>query len=276
MRFSSPSLLTPLAITLETAASLTPADLAACFDLVEATRIATVAASSPSSSLSSSLNLSVASSAQGEELENDEDGGKRKEKENNKVKNDDDTMKKSTSGTPAPIPAPVMRAAATMKWKEMCLPDMRYLLVRSDDDSVEKNNNREGSSTSSTAAITIVEAFLSFMLTYEDGHEVIYCYEIHLRPRLRHIGLGKYLLGLMEGVGEKVGVKKAMLTVVLANERAGGFYERMGYTVDEFSPEPRRLRGGVVKKPDYAVLSKPLRRTIQCQGMGNDRSIARI
>ncbi|MCJ1294009.1 hypothetical protein MMC34_005566 [Xylographa carneopallida] len=125
------------------------------------------------------------------------------------------------------------------KRKEMRLPDLRYFLVKRTPESPP-------------------EGFLSFMLTYEDGKEVIYVYEVHLAETLRKGGLGKLLVGLVEEVGCKVGVEKAMLTVFVANEGARSFYERLGYDVDEFSPGERKLRGGVVIVPDYVILSKRL------------------
>lgn len=126
----------------------------------------------------------------------------------------------------------------------MRLPDLRYLLVKP---------------AASTAADN-VEAFLSFMITYEDGHEVVYCYEIHLLDHLQGCGLGKHLMGIMEEVGRKVGVEKGMLTVFLENEGALRFYKKLGYVEDDYSPRPRKLRSGVVKKPDYIILSKALKR----------------
>ncbi|MCJ1402781.1 hypothetical protein MMC11_006002 [Xylographa trunciseda] len=125
------------------------------------------------------------------------------------------------------------------KRKEMRLPDLRYFLVKRTPDSPP-------------------EGFLSFMLTYEDGKEVIYVYEVHFVKDLRQGGLGELLMGLVEQVGRKVGVEKAMLTVFVANEGARRFYKRLGYDVDEFSPEERKLRGGVVVVPDYVILSKSL------------------
>lgn len=65
-------------------------------------------------------------------------------------------------------------------------------------------------------------------------------------------------MGMMEEVGKRAGVQKAMLTVFKANEAAGLFYERLGYREDEYSPRPRKLRGGIVKEPDYMILSKSL------------------
>ena len=121
----------------------------------------------------------------------------------------------------------------------MRLPDLRFFLVKRTPDSPP-------------------EGFLSFMLTYEDGKEVIYVYEVHFAEALRKRGLGRLLMGLVEEVGRKVGVEKAMLTVFVANRGARSFYERLGYDVDEFSPEERKLRGGIVIVPDYVILSKSL------------------
>ena len=132
------------------------------------------------------------------------------------------------------------------KWKEMRLPDLRYIVLKHEKDDKGQDGLSE------------VGCFLSFMLTYEDGYEVIYCYEIHLSPQLQGTGLGKRLMAMMEEIGKKARVEKAMLTVFKANKTAMRFYERLGYGEDEYSPRPRKLRGGVVKEPDYMILSKPL------------------
>lgn len=142
-------------------------------------------------------------------------------------------------------------AASSMGWsrvkkrQEMQLPDMKYLIVRGS--PVEEPSKRA------------VSGFLSFMVTYEDGKEVVYCYEIHLSPTARGQGDGRLLMGRMEEIGRSVGLEKSMLTVFKSNERAIRFYERLGYGVDEYSPQPRKLRNGTVKESDYLILSKGLR-----------------
>ena len=128
------------------------------------------------------------------------------------------------------------------KRKEMRLPDLRYILVRP--------------TISSNAP---VEAFLSFMFTYEDGFEVIYVYEVHISEGLRGCGLGSLLMGMVEDIGSRAGIEKAMLTVFVENEAALRFYSRLGWNVDESSPGSRTLRNGVVKKSDYRILSKSLK-----------------
>jgi ribosomal protein S18 acetylase RimI-like enzyme len=178
------------------------------------------------------------------------------------------------------------------KRKEMKLPDMKYLLVRGDsvhesepegpllsaDDAQGEprlavipdepvSELKSGSATrqkdkdqneSQKQSLARILGFLSFMVTYEDGKEVVYCYEIHLSPMARGRGLGGVLMSRMEGIGRLIGLEKAMLTVFKSNVAAREFYRKGGYVVDENSPQPRTLRNGTVKEWDYEILSKRL------------------
>ncbi|KAG8163751.1 hypothetical protein KVR01_007048 [Diaporthe batatas] len=123
------------------------------------------------------------------------------------------------------------------KRDEMSHPDLRYILVKDPD--------------------SVVHAFTSLMPTIEEGQPVIYCYEIHLEPALRGTGLARLLMGLLETVAHNMEVvHKVMLTVFTCNKRAVGFYQRCGFVRDGISPQPRTLRGGKVKMPEYEILSK--------------------
>jgi len=133
--------------------------------------------------------------------------------------------------------------SAVKKRKEMELLDMKYLLLK----SVE-HNCRTGS----------VKGFLSFMITIEDEHEVLYIYELHLRKEMQGRGVGKWMMKQVEKIGRRAGLEKTMLSVFRSNEGARNFYEGLGYGVDEFSPGPRKLRGGRVMEPEYSILSKGL------------------
>lgn len=124
---------------------------------------------------------------------------------------------------------------------------MKYLILRGPSDAADGPGSR-----------SVILGFLSFMVTYEDGKEVVYCYEIHLSENARGKGLGKLLMGKMEDIGRRVGLEKAMLTVFKSNEMAREFYQRNGYVLDEYSPKPRRLRNGTVKEFGYEILSKQL------------------
>ncbi|KAL3450141.1 GNAT family acetyltransferase Nat4 [Aspergillus insuetus] len=134
------------------------------------------------------------------------------------------------------------------KREEMKLPDMKFMILRR---AVSDGGQSEGPKD--------FAGFLEYMVTYEDGYEVLYCYEIHLTPESQGQGLGEELMARLERVGARIGLEKAMLTVFKSNRRAMAFYERVGYTEDESSPRPRKLRNGTVKEADYMIMSKSLR-----------------
>lgn len=125
------------------------------------------------------------------------------------------------------------------KKDEMRDPNMYYLLVRAQADE------------------TCV-GFASLMVTIEDEYPAVYLYEIHLSDSLRGLGVGAYLMQIMETIGKNADMERAMLTVFSSNESAERFYRKRGYET-YYTPEPRILRGGKVQKPEYAILSKSLR-----------------
>ncbi|PWY86080.1 acyl-CoA N-acyltransferase [Aspergillus heteromorphus CBS 117.55] len=168
----------------------------------------------------------------------------------------------------------------TKKRREMKLPDMKYLVVRrvqtqdradgdagSDRATTEKEKQKggEGEKEKKEGGRKEEEeeeeeegdilGFLSFMITYEDGLEVIYCYEVHVTPSMRGQGIGRRLLASMMEIGRRIGMEKAMLTVFKANVSAQRLYEALGLVTDESSPRPRRLRNGMVKEADYRIMS---------------------
>ena len=145
------------------------------------------------------------------------------------------------------------------KLREMKLPDLKYLLICTNPKDEGGNEEASNETSAKVTQKRKVHGFASFMVTYEDGYEVVYVYEIHLSKSLRGKGIGKSLFTIMEEVGRGVGLCKIMLTVFVAAKGATGFYERLGFEIDEYSPGPRKLRGGKVKKPDYLILSKKLK-----------------
>lgn len=151
-------------------------------------------------------------------------------------------------------------AASSMGWnpkakhKEMRDRDLRYIIVR------DPSNH--------------VRAFTSIMPTLEEGEPVVYCYEIHLKPELRGTGLAGVLMGCLETVARNVEVmEKVMLTVFTSNMRASTFYRRLGFEEDESSPRPRKLRG-VVKDPDYAIMSKKIERHKAFVGAAGENDVS--
>lgn len=89
-------------------------------------------------------------------------------------------------------------------------------------------SSRSKALTQSTTTSQIV-GFLSFMITDEEGAEVIYTYELDIHPSYQKLGLGKRLMVIMEAFGDKVQVEKSMLTCFDSNVGARRFYEKIGY-----------------------------------------------
>ncbi|KAF3483961.1 uncharacterized protein GIQ15_03285 [Arthroderma uncinatum] len=130
---------------------------------------------------------------------------------------------------------------------EMKLLDMRYIVLVSENETTSKD----------PLGISPIGGFLSFMVTQEDELPVLYCYEIHLAPEVQHRGVGKQLLRIFEDIGRNVGLRKGMLTVFKSNQSAVRFYEQIGFTEDESSPKPTRLRNGKMREHDYMIMSQP-------------------
>ncbi|RHZ62805.1 N-terminal L-serine N(alpha)-acetyltransferase NAT4 [Aspergillus thermomutatus] len=144
--------------------------------------------------------------------------------------------------------------SAARKRNEMLLPDMKYLIQRRSRLGPPEVTMANGISFQREELL----AFLSFMVTYEDGKEVIYCYELHVVPKAQGQGIGMHLLELLRSIGLKIGLEKAMLTCFRSNHRALRLYSLIGYKVDESSPRSIWLRTGEVE-PDYYIMSESLK-----------------
>ncbi|KAH0286807.1 hypothetical protein KCU62_g6422, partial [Aureobasidium sp. EXF-3399] len=141
------------------------------------------------------------------------------------------------------------------KLGEMKDEDMRYLIVRLKD-SHQPNLEKQWSKDQKLDSL--ITGFLSFMITQEEEENVVYIYEIHISEHFRDCGLGRHLFSMVEHIGDVTEMDKAMLTVFKRNTYARRWYDSRGYSVDEISPRPRKLRGGRSIEPDYEILSKRL------------------
>ncbi|KAI4736535.1 hypothetical protein E4T50_12958 [Aureobasidium sp. EXF-12298] len=141
------------------------------------------------------------------------------------------------------------------KLEEMADEDMRYLVVRLDGGHLPAPEKQW---TKNPKLDQSIIGFLSFMVTQEEDENVVYIYEIHISDHYREYGLGRHLFSMVEHIGKVTGMDKAMLTVFKRNTHARRWYDSRGYSVDEISPRPRKLRGGRSIEPDYEILSKRL------------------
>ncbi|KAI1916989.1 N alpha-acetyl-transferase [Ophidiomyces ophidiicola] len=155
------------------------------------------------------------------------------------------------------------------KKAEMKLPDMCYLLLMR-----KPNGSNKLKEHMAPLGDDDLGGFLSFMTTYEDGLPVLYCYEIHLAPKLQRKGVGNKMMRIYENIGRNIGLEKAMLTVYKSNINGLKFYEQLGFVEDESSPRPMMLRNGHAMNFDYMILSKSLKGMAESQDIQSDRKNA--
>jgi GNAT superfamily N-acetyltransferase len=80
-------------------------------------------------------------------------------------------------------------------------------------------------------------AFTHFRFLVEDLCTVLYCYELQVCKDRSRRNLGKRLMTILELIGRKFSMEFLMLTVILRNAEARSFYAKLGYAVDETSPQ---------------------------------------
>ncbi|KAF2280794.1 acyl-CoA N-acyltransferase [Westerdykella ornata] len=139
------------------------------------------------------------------------------------------------------------------KRKEMADPEMWYMIVQ------DKDADEGGLQSDVDVNPALFVGFLSFKLDYDDPpndwRRVGYIYEVHLHDKVRGRGLGSFMVSQAEKLVHSTGIGKTMLTVFTSNNPARRCYERLGYTIDEASPEDRVTRRGIIHA-DYMILSK--------------------
>ncbi|KAI9099287.1 acyl-CoA N-acyltransferase [Phlyctochytrium arcticum] len=93
--------------------------------------------------------------------------------------------------------------------------------------------------------------------TDEDELPVIYCYELQFEEAYRRLGLGTYMMDIMEQIGRKYEMTKSMLTCFKSNLSAIAFYRKNGYDIDEISPS-KHLSPRRAARVSYEIFSKRL------------------
>ncbi|THV04877.1 hypothetical protein K435DRAFT_146510 [Dendrothele bispora CBS 962.96] len=81
-----------------------------------------------------------------------------------------------------------------------------------------------------------VAGFCMFRFEYENGDDILYCYELQISRSHKRRSLGRYMIDSLSAIGAALKMDKIMLTVLLANSEARGFYKAMGFTLDPTSP----------------------------------------
>lgn len=94
-------------------------------------------------------------------------------------------------------------------------------------------------------------AFSHFRFDMDYGDPVLYCYEIQLEPRVRRLGLGKFIMQILELIAFSNQMRKVVLTALKNNTNSLLFFKSLNYAVDETSPEDT-----IFEQQSYIIMSK--------------------
>ena len=93
----------------------------------------------------------------------------------------------------------------------------------------------------------------------DEDDDVLYCYEIQLEESVRRLGLGKFMVKILELMMIKADLLKIMLTVFKFNEAATKLFKvALKFEVDETNP-----KDSVYEQFDYEILSRSNAREIK-------------
>lgn len=92
-------------------------------------------------------------------------------------------------------------------------------------------------------------AYSMFRFDLDYGTSVLYCYELHVAEKFQNNGLGTFMMKILEEIARQWKMEKVVLTVLKNDDGALRFYQRLGYTVDETSPDKE-------DKAEYEIYSK--------------------
>ena len=95
--------------------------------------------------------------------------------------------------------------------------------------------------TSSTILILELESLvIGAVVVGFDGHRAWFYY-LGVQPEFQSVGNGRILVAALEEWAVKHGAPKAMLMVRKTNSKIIGFYERLGYIIEDTSVMGKRL-----------------------------------
>ncbi|XP_055849409.1 N-alpha-acetyltransferase 40 [Episyrphus balteatus] len=95
-------------------------------------------------------------------------------------------------------------------------------------------------------------AYAMFRFDLDYGNAVLYCYEMQIEKSSQRQGLGKFMMTALENCAKHWDMEKVVLTVLKNNPIAAEFFRKIGFALDETSPD-------VLEKAEYEILSKQIR-----------------
>lgn len=115
------------------------------------------------------------------------------------------------------------------KQEELFHTYSRFILARNQDVITNDTTNEAGQRP--------IIAYVMFRFDREEDEDVAYCYELQVCKDMRRSGLGRFLMHQLQSISTRWHMEKVMLTVFKHNSIARQFYTRLGFEVDETSPE---------------------------------------
>ncbi|XP_055907721.1 N-alpha-acetyltransferase 40 [Eupeodes corollae] len=95
-------------------------------------------------------------------------------------------------------------------------------------------------------------AYAMFRFDLDYGNAVLYCYEMQIEKSFQRQGLGKFMMTALENCAKHWEMEKVVLTVLKNNPIAAEFFRKIGFVLDETSPD-------ILEKAEYEILSKQIR-----------------
>uniref|UniRef100_A0A182WHD3 N-alpha-acetyltransferase 40 n=1 Tax=Anopheles minimus TaxID=112268 RepID=A0A182WHD3_9DIPT len=94
-------------------------------------------------------------------------------------------------------------------------------------------------------------AYTMFRFDLDYGRSVLYCYELQVEAEYQRKGLGAFMMKALEKMAQHFSLEHVVLTVLKNNDDGMRFYRRLGYKVDEMSPDKE-------ENAAYEIMSKPM------------------
>ncbi|XP_058443799.1 N-alpha-acetyltransferase 40 [Malaya genurostris] len=94
-------------------------------------------------------------------------------------------------------------------------------------------------------------AYSMFRFDLDYGRCVLYCYEMQVESEYQRKGLGGFMMRALEKMAQHYGMERLVLTVLKNNDDGVRFYQKLGYDVDETSPDKS-------DNAAYEILSKSM------------------
>ncbi|KAL9234587.1 hypothetical protein vseg_009443 [Gypsophila vaccaria] len=141
-------------------------------------------------------------------------------------------------------------AEEKVKYREINASEARYIFVYKN----RTLGSCEKKISMSEDNLDIV-GFVHYRFTLEEDLPVLYIYELQLESDIQGMGLGRFLMQLLELIAQKSGMAAIVLTVQKRNVSAMFFYtSKMGYSVAATSPS--RVDPLLGAEVNYEILCK--------------------